>query len=131
MNLNWHNSIIYPNLVLQAMAQHIRVIHPVAVDQTEIHIYPIFLDGAPPEMNREVIRYLNVTHAPASLIQTDDLEAFRRIQRGLDTQGAEWVVFGRGLGAEVPQDDGTRRAFGTSELPARNQYDAWLELMGG
>jgi len=129
LNLKWHNSIFYPNLVLQAMAQHVRVIHPVAVDRTEIHIYPILLKGAPQEMNLEVIRYLNITHAPASLIQTDDLEAFRRVQIGVGTQGAEWVVFGRGYGADDGTNDETRRAFGTSELPIRNQYKAWLGLM--
>jgi benzoate/toluate 1,2-dioxygenase subunit alpha len=129
LNLKWHNAIIYPNLVIQAMAQHVRVIHPVAVDRTEIHIYPIVLKGAPEEMNREIIRYLTITHTPASLIQTDDLEAFRRVQIGVDTQGAEWVVFGRGYGLDVESDPNTRRAFGTSELPIRNQYKAWAQFM--
>ena len=38
------------------------------------------------------------------------------------------VVFGRGYGADVETNDETRRAFGTSELPIRNQYKAWLGL---
>jgi phenylpropionate dioxygenase-like ring-hydroxylating dioxygenase large terminal subunit len=129
LNLKWHNAIVYPNLVIQAMAQHIRVIHPVAVNLTEIHIYPIMLKGAPEEMDREIIRYLNVTHAPASLIQTDDLEAFRRVQGGVETQGSDWVVFGRGYGLDVQSEGPAQRAFGTSELPIRNQYKAWAELM--
>jgi phenylpropionate dioxygenase-like ring-hydroxylating dioxygenase large terminal subunit len=130
LNLKWLNAIIYPNLIIQAMAQHVRVIHPLAVDRTEIHIYPVVLKGAPEEMNREIIRYLNITHAAASLIQTDDLEAFRRVQAGVDTQGAEWVMFGRGYGLDGECDPtGTRRAFGTSELPIRNQYRAWAQFM--
>jgi benzoate/toluate 1,2-dioxygenase subunit alpha len=87
------------------------------------------LKGAPEEMDREIIRYLNVTHAPASLIQTDDLEAFRRVQGGVETQGNDWVVFGRGYGLDVQPDGQAQRAFGTSELPIRNQYKAWTHLM--
>ena len=74
---------------------------------------------------------MNVTHAAASLIQTDDLEAFGRLQRGLPADGSEWVFLGRGLGAEQPlEDDFGYRSEGTHELPLRNQYREWLSYMG-
>lgn len=131
LNPFWHNAIIYPNVNVQSMSQHIRVINPIAVDLTEIRVYPILLKGAPEDYNRAVIRYLNITHAPASLIQTDDLEAFNRIQRGLATEGSDWVVLGRHYGSDVQEAPGLWRGLGTSELPMRNQYRAWLRYMTG
>ncbi|MDR8986742.1 2-halobenzoate 1,2-dioxygenase large subunit [Burkholderia multivorans] len=124
----FHNAIIYPNLNIQLLSNHVRVIVPVSVDKTEIRVYPVRLKGAPEEMYESVIRYLNVTHSPASMIQTDDLEMFRRIQVGLASKGAEWVVFGRGYGQDVAGESETT-AFGTSELAMRNQYRAWLQYM--
>lgn len=124
----FHNAIFYPNLCIQLLSNHIRVLRPIAVDKTEIRVYPVRLDGAPEEMYHEVIRYLNVTHSPASMIQTDDLEMFRRIQVGAHAQGAEWVVFGRGYGQDVP-DGGGLKGFGTSEVSMRNQYKAWVDYM--
>ncbi len=130
LNVHWHNALIYPNLCLQSMAQHIRVIRPLTVNRTEVQVYPIKLKGAPEKLNQTVIRYLNVTHAAASLIQTDDLEAFGRVQRGLSTDGSEWVFLGRGFGQEQPLDDAVGyRSEGTHELPLRNQYREWLNFM--
>ena len=128
LDVPWHNAIFYPNLCIQSMAQHIRVIRPISVDRTEVNVYPILLKGAPQEYNQQIIRYLNITHAPASLIQTDDLEAFRRIQSGLKTQGAEWVMLARYFGKDVPTDEG-QKGMGTSELEMRNQYKAWANYM--
>lgn len=124
----FHNAIFYPNLCIQLLSNHIRVMRPVAVNKTEIRVYPVRLNGAPEEMYHDVIRYLNITHSPASLIQTDDLEMFRRIQTGVHARGAEWVVFGRGFGQDVPDGAGLR-GFGTSEVSMRNQYQAWAEYM--
>ena len=131
MNPFWHNAIIYPNVNIQSMSQHVRIIVPLAVDLTEIHVYPILLKDAPLAYNQAVIRYLNITHAPASLIQTDDLEAFNRIQRGLATDGSDWVVLSRHFGGDVEEKPGLWRGQGTSELPMRNQYRAWVGYMSG
>lgn len=129
LTVDWHNTIIYPNLCLQSAAQHIRVINPVAVDRTEVYVYPILLKGVPDQINHDVIRYLNVTHAAASLIQTDDLEAFERIQSGIETDGADWLVLARGADKDVKEADGSWSGIGTSELPMRNQYRAWTHYL--
>ena len=122
--------MIYPNLVIQAMNFHIRVIRPVAVNLTEVFIYPIRFKGAPDEMNRQQVRYLNVTHAAASLIQTDDLEIMERCQNGLTDHAAQWVYFNRGLGEDAPDPErGGETGKGTHELMMRNYYDAWLDYM--
>lgn len=126
---DWHNAIIYPNLCLQSAAQHIRVINPVAVDRTEVYVFPILLKGAPDKVNRDVIRYLNITHSASSMIQTDDLEAFRRIQLGLEAEGSEWLLFARGIGQDQALADGVSTGSHASELPVRNQYRAWLQYV--
>src|SRR5262249_41441710 len=69
-----HNSLIYPNVSIMGLNIHVRVIKPIAVDRTEVTIYPIRLIGAPDAMNFGNIRLLNVTHSAASFVQTDDLE---------------------------------------------------------
>jgi phenylpropionate dioxygenase-like ring-hydroxylating dioxygenase large terminal subunit len=130
LDVTWHNAIFYPNLCIQSAAQHIRVIRPISVNRTEVTVYPILLKGAPEEYNQQIIRYLNITHAAASLIQTDDLEAFRRISVGLRTQGAEWVMLLRYFGKDKELPDGSgQQGLGTSELELRNQYKAWLDYM--
>lgn len=127
-NERFHNAVFYPNMNLQLRALYIRVVRPIAVDHCEVRVYPIRLKGAPEEMFREQIRFLNMTHSAASLIQTDDVEMFRRVQVGLRSTAAEWIVLGRGYGYESP-DEGGLRGDGTSELAMRNQYKAWAHYM--
>jgi benzoate/toluate 1,2-dioxygenase alpha subunit len=124
-----HNTAFYPNMTLQALNHHVRVIHPVAVDRTEIRVYPVKLKGAPEEMNRGFVRHLNVTHSASSLIQTDDLENFRRCQDGVSGQGSDWVWFARGVDSDREDPFGDLVNKGTVELPQRSQYAAWLRLM--
>ncbi len=124
-----HNTAFYPNMTLQALNQHVRVIVPVAVDRTEVHVYPVRLKGAPKEMNDGFVRHLNLTHSAASLIQTDDLECFRRCQTGLSAQNSEWVWFARGVDTDKQDAQGDYVNHGTVEIQQRAQYAAWLRLM--
>ena len=123
----FHNLIVYPSVVMQLASSHVRTIRPIAHDRTEIRVYPIRLKGAPEEINRQLVRYLNVTHSAGSLIQSDDVEMFRRVQSGLASEAQEWVWFNRHMA-----DDGPRRGGGTSEVVMRNQYSAgYLRYMQG
>jgi phenylpropionate dioxygenase-like ring-hydroxylating dioxygenase large terminal subunit len=124
-----HNTAFFPNMTLQALNQHIRVILPIDVDRTEVHVYPIKLKGAPIEMNRGFVRHLNMTHSAASLIQTDDLECFRRCQDGLAAQNSDWVWFSRGVETDREDENGDLINNGTVELQQRSQYAAWLRFM--
>jgi len=124
----FHNAVFYPNMFVQLRALFIRVIHPLAVDRTEVRVYPIRLKGAPDEMFHRQIKFLNMTHSAGSLIQTDDMEMFRLVQNGLANGGADRVVLGRGRHAERPENGGLR-APGTSELSMRAQYRAWKRYM--
>jgi benzoate/toluate 1,2-dioxygenase alpha subunit len=124
-----HNTAFYPNMSLQALNQHVRVIVPVAVDLTEVHVYPIRYKGAPEELNASFVRHLNLTHSAASLIQTDDLECFRRCHSGLRAQNSDWVWFARGVEADQADERGDWINHGTVETQQRAQYAAWLQLM--
>ena len=130
LNYNRHNTVIYPNLIIQALNVHARVVRPLSPGTTEVSVYPIKFKGAPEEMFKSALRYLNVTHSPASMVQTDDLECFKRCQDGLGTQGSDWVMLARGSGMD--EKDTTlkgMRSFGTSEIGMRHQYLAWKKYM--
>ena len=125
-----HNSLIYPNMSIMGLNIHVRVIKPLAVDRTEVIIYPIRLVGAPAAMNFGNIRLLNVTHAAASFVQTDDLESFARTQKGLQSRLTDWVDISRGLGAEEPDRElNATRGLATHEMVVRAQYKAWVGYM--
>lgn len=128
----FHNTLLYPNASIMGLNIHVRVIRPLAVDLTEVNIYPVRLVGAPEEMNAANIRLLNVTHAAASFVQSDDLEAFARTQAGLRSALAEWVDISRGLGDESLDDGGAvSRGLATHEMVVRDQYKAWRGYMCG
>jgi benzoate/toluate 1,2-dioxygenase subunit alpha len=127
-----HNTLIYPNMSIMGLNIHVRVIKPIAVDRTEVTIYPIRLVGAPPTMNFGNIRLLNVTHSAASFVQTDDLESFVRTQRGLQSRLTDWVDISRGLGDEEPDRElNATRGLATHEMVVRAQYKSWLGYMRG
>jgi phenylpropionate dioxygenase-like ring-hydroxylating dioxygenase large terminal subunit len=125
-----HNTLIYPNMSIMGLNIHVRVIKPIAVDRTEVTIYPIRLIGALDAMNFANIRLLNVTHSAASFVQTDDLESFVRTQKGLGSRLTDWVDISRGLGDEQPDRElNATRALATHEMVVRAQYKAWLGYM--
>ena len=127
-----HNSLIYPNMSIMGLNIHVRVIKPLAVDRTEVTIYPIRLVGAPDAMNFGNIRLLNVTHSAASFVQTDDLESFVRAQKGLQSHAdrlGRHLARPRRRGARPraqrharpchPRDGGARAVQGLARLHAR------------
>jgi phenylpropionate dioxygenase-like ring-hydroxylating dioxygenase large terminal subunit len=125
-----HNTLIYPNVSVMGLNIHVRVINPVAVDRTEVTVYPIRLVGAPDAMNFGNLRLLNVTHSAASFVQTDDVEAFVRSQRGLENEGTDWVDISRGLGAEeLDATTNVTRELAVHEMAVRAQYAAWVDYM--
>jgi benzoate/toluate 1,2-dioxygenase subunit alpha len=124
-----HSMTIFPSVDILIAQTSVRVIRPVAVDRTEVQVYPVRLKGAPAQISIDVIKFVNITHAAASFIQSDDLEAFERSSQGFAASGTDWVLVARGLGSEV--DEGNGVAFGdrSSEVGQRAQHYAWRDLM--
>ena len=126
------NSNVYPNLSFMSQFQQLRVIHPIAVNRTEVHTYCFKLRGAPERMFQNTISFANVVNGTGSLVLTDDLEIYNRIGIGLTSEGAEWIEIGRGYQSDGPAEHGGRKGKNsTSEIYIRNMFDAWLGYMTG
>jgi phenylpropionate dioxygenase-like ring-hydroxylating dioxygenase large terminal subunit len=124
------NSIIYPNVSFMSQFRQLRIVQPLAVDKTVVYTYNVRLKGAPEQMFRDTVAFSNVVNGTASWVLTDDLEVYGRVQTGLANQQPEWVNLSRGLGGDVPEDNGTLRGgTGTSEVFIRRQFGAWLKYM--
>lgn len=129
LSVDRHLNMIYPNLLTNGLFGQIKIINPIAVDVTEIIVYPIRLKGAPPEVFHATINFVNNANSTAGLALADDLEIYKRCQEGFTVATSEWVDLGRGLGLEKQNDHGGKTAPGTHELPMRNQFAAWATYM--
>ncbi len=125
-----HLAFFYPNFDLHILAQAIRVVRPISVNLTEVQIFPIKLKGAPEQMFSDTVRLLNLTHSCSSLAQTDDVEAFERIQTGLQGRSGEWIRIQRAIDRDVPDKErGGMLGPQFTEAAIRNQHTAWVKYM--
>ena len=123
------NNLVWPNISVNARFGAMRVVRPLAVDRTVVDVVCFKLDGAPEEMHELTLQFVNLAASPASLVASDDLEIFERCQRGLASAASEWIDVRRGVLADQRQADGSIVSRGTSEMPIRNQFDAWKAWM--
>ena len=128
LEIQRHNSIIYPSCSPHTSFQQLRVISPVAVDRTMVEIYTFRLKGAPDSVFQRAVTYANVVNSPSSNVMPDDVEVYARTQQGLQTDGGDWVSLHRDAGRDRPIAGGFT-ANGLSELPMRNQFRAWAQYM--
>ena len=127
------NNLVWPNFNVNAQFHQIRVVHPLRHDRTLVEGYCFRLGGAPDEIFRRASRFLTALVSPTSMIFGDDMEIFERVQKGLGTDGIEWLDMSRGLGMDAPDAStgGQMLASETaSELPIRSQMQAWTHHMG-
>jgi benzoate/toluate 1,2-dioxygenase alpha subunit len=125
-----HSLTLFPTLDILIAQTSVRVVKPISVDCTEVEVWPVRLKGAPDAISNDLVKYVNITHSASSFIQTDDLEAFERVQEGLKTQGTEWVLVARGVGMDVDQGKGVTFGARSSEVGQRAKHYAWRDLMG-
>jgi len=128
LGMNRFNNIIYPNLLINAQYQQMRVTIPLAVDLTHIRIHCFRLKGAPDEIFHRAIRFMTTVGSPASMIFSDDVEMLERCQQGLVKQAGPWVNFARGLDNDRRDSDGSLGGT-ASELPMRVQFEAWVNCL--
>jgi benzoate/toluate 1,2-dioxygenase alpha subunit len=120
------NIFVFPNIYL--FDTHIRVIHPVAVDRTEVHLYVYALEGAPEELNLGRFRAHERFYGPSGFGSPDDLEIFIATQTGVRAEAVEWVLLNRGQHRER-SENGERIGHSTDETPTRELYREWKRLM--
>jgi phenylpropionate dioxygenase-like ring-hydroxylating dioxygenase large terminal subunit len=124
------NSNIYPNVSMMSQFQQLRVVHPIAVDRTVVQTFNFRLKGAPEQMFRNTVAFANIVNGTGSLVLTDDLEIYNRIDLGLSSEGAEWLQVGRGYQTDQPDQHGGHKGVNsTSEVYIRNMLEAWLGYM--
>ena len=129
LSVNRHSTLLYPSLLVKGAVQIVRVVRPVAVNKTIVESWVFKLKGAPDELFQRSITYANTIFSQANLVGPDDYEAYHRIQAGLHAQGNDWVSMHRNFGQDECQEDGNRKAIGTSDMVFRNQYQAWKNYM--
>ena len=78
--MNRFNNIIYPNLIINAQYQQMRVTLPISVDRTLVRIHCFRLKGAPDEIFHRAVRFITTLGSPASMIFSDDVEMLERCQ---------------------------------------------------
>jgi benzoate/toluate 1,2-dioxygenase alpha subunit len=121
------NIFVFPNLYL--FDTQIRVINPIAVDSTEVHLYVYGLDGAPDALNQGRYRAHERFYGPAGFGSPDDVEIFVCNQTGLQAGGIDWVLLSRGMHRETVGGDGETVGHSTDEVPVRSMYREWKRLM--
>lgn len=128
LSVQRHNTIIYPSCSPHTSFQQLRVIRPISVDRTLVEIFTFRLKGAPDSLFQRSLVYTNVVNSPSSVVMPDDVEVYNRSHEGLESKGNDWVSLHRDAGRDrrVP---GGWSANGTSEMPMRNQFDAWRRYM--
>jgi len=62
--------------------QQLRVVHPIAVNRTVRAHYNFRLNGRAEQMFRNTISFANIVNGTGSLVLTDDLEIYNRIDMG-------------------------------------------------
>ena len=128
LGMSRFNNIVYPNLIINAQYQQMRVTVPLAVDRTLVKIHCFRLKGAPEEMFHRAIRFLTTIGSPASMIFSDDVEMLERCQQGLVKEAGPWVNFSRGLDSDRRDGDGSVSG-AASEMPMRVQFEAWVNYL--
>ncbi len=126
LNLNLHNSCFYPSASAHPSFLQMRKIIPVAPDRTIIEAWVFRWGGVPEEVHRRNITYTNTVHSPASIIKIDDLEAYYRVQQGVDADADGWVSQHRRFHSAQTSE---QNDCALSEHFIRNQYRSWLKYM--
>jgi len=128
------NLTIFPNLLI--LGNHIQVLEPVAVDETDTVWYGTALvDG--PDMPPGVADDINALRLRTQenfpiFGEVDDLTNFEEIQKGLAVQEDEWVYMHRGMGipGRIATDvGGIVTAPATDEVFMRMYIRYWKEIM--
>ena len=128
LGMDRFNNLVWPNLNVNAQFHQIRVVYPVAVNETIIKGYCFRLKGAPDEIFYRAVRFLGTLVSPASMIFSDDLEIFGRVQAGLETGSLDRLDSRRGI--KTDQKNGSAlQSTTSSELPLRTQSKAWRHWM--
>ncbi len=135
------NLLIYPNVFfMDQTSTQIRVVHPVAVDQTRVSTYCIAPVGEPPAARAHRLRQYEDFFNASGVGTPDDLAAFEACQSGYQGREVRWQQgYARGTRRMMRGADAEAQALGLrpfSSSPSfddetlyHGQYRQWLKLM--
>ncbi len=118
---------VWPNL--QMINQHVRMVVPVAVDRTDVYLFPVRLGGVTGEFNDWRLRKHEEFYGPAGFGQPDDTEIFERNTDGLQATVNPWIDISRGRNREYVDSDGSIVGKIPDEVPQRAQMREWARHM--
>ncbi|MGE4337750.1 MAG: SRPBCC family protein, partial [Pigmentiphaga sp.] len=124
-----HLGLLYPNAIWHARYQVVRMVYPIAPDETEVVTLSFGLEGAPESTYDSARSYCNGSSSAMSPVITDDLEIYEAIQANYRHLGG-WHPISRGLDEDASSTEPMRQARATSEAFIRNQYRTWLAYLG-
>jgi phenylpropionate dioxygenase-like ring-hydroxylating dioxygenase large terminal subunit len=127
LNAGGTHTYIFPNLIL--IGVQLRVVQPVAVDRTEVTLYPTLLKGVSDELNALRLRGHEAFFGAAGMGQPDDVEMFVRMRDGMEATLDPWLVIGRGLHREHRDRDGTLVGQMTDEVTLRGIWSHYKKVM--
>ncbi|HMN81078.1 MAG TPA: aromatic ring-hydroxylating dioxygenase subunit alpha [Burkholderiaceae bacterium] len=123
------NVCLFPNISLSDM--FLRELRPIGPELTEVRHIALKLVDGPAEANQIRLRIHEAFNGPAGLGNTDDCEAWSRIQVGLRAAPETWTLLNRGLARESVENGNEVVADGSDESGMRGVYREWSRLMRG
>lgn len=128
------NINVFPNLSI--LGNHIQVIQPVAVDETDTTWYATAVVDEAGELGDALgdvnALRMRTQEAFPNFGEVDDAANFEEIQKGLAACEDEWVYMHRGLGVQGrvrSHADGSLTAPATDEVFMREHMKEWKRLM--
>lgn len=124
---SYMNVCLFPNVSLSDL--FLRELRPIAPDLTEVRHTVLALVDAPSAVNAIRLRIHEVFNGPAGLGNTDDVEAWRRVQEGVAAAPQEWALLNRGLTREIDEGAAGVVGDGSDETGMREAYRQWAVKM--
>jgi phenylpropionate dioxygenase-like ring-hydroxylating dioxygenase large terminal subunit len=118
---------VFPNLMY--VMTHLRRVQPVSVGETFAYYQPVFLKGAPEEINIARLREHEFGYGPAGFISPDDIEIMERNQIGIRAEGNDWLFVGRGAHRTKVLPDGGTAGYTMDENHIRGMWQHYTALM--
>ena len=130
LGVDLHHVIVYPCNSVQPPLQQLRTIRPLGPDRTLTEIWHFRLKDAPEAIYQRSLAYYYLVNSPSTMVNADDLFNWWKCQRGLASNGSDWVSFHRNAGQD-PMKDGVLHSppETMSEMPLRHMMQIWKELM--
>lgn len=120
------HTYIFPNLFLAETA--LVMIQPLGVGETVNWHTPLYLKGAPDELNRRILRQGEVALGPSSFLTADDAIIAERQWRALRGSPG-WLDLNRGISRERQEANGVAVSHYTDETPNRGFWRHYKSVM--